>query len=94
MLEAPKISWKYRAIAIVIALVLGLSGLKVYVFGAKFAGAVTNYARLSAQQAAEDEAKAKRAAAAEQQRFKEPGVVGVQIIAEPQKNPPKNPPKP
>ena len=89
MLEAPKVPLRYRAIAIAVALVLGLAGLQVYVFGAKFAGAVANYARMSAQQAAEEDAKAKRSAAAEKERFKEPGVVGVQIIAEPKKDQPK-----
>lgn len=89
MLEAPKVPLKYRAIAFAVALVLGLAGLQFYVFGAKFAGAVTNYARMSAQQAAEEEAKAKRAAAADKQRFTEPGVVGVRIIAEPKKDQPK-----
>ena len=84
MLTAPKVPLRYRAIAFTVALVIGLAGLQIYVFGAKFAGAVTNYARMSAQQAADEEAKAKKSAA-EQQRFKEPGVVGVQIIATPPK---------
>lgn len=74
----------YRAIALTVALVIGLCTLQIYVFGAKFAGAVTNYARMSAKQAAEEEAKAKKDAA-ESQRFKEPGVVGVRIIAAPPK---------
>lgn len=88
MLTAPKVPLRYRAIALTVALLLGLAGLQVYVFGAKFAGAVANYAHMSAQQAADEEAKAKKAAA-DQQRFKEPGVVGVQIIAEPKKDQPK-----
>lgn len=84
MIKAPKIPLLYRAIAFTVALTIGLCTLQFYVFGAKFAGAVTNYARLSVKQAAEEEAKAKKFAA-DQQRFKEPGVVGVQIIATPPK---------
>jgi len=46
---------------------------------------VTNYTRLASQQAAEEDAKARRVAAAKAQMFKDPGVVGVQIIAAPKK---------
>ena len=79
MLKPPKVPLVYRAAAITVALVIAACTLQVYVFGAKFAGAVANYARMSAQQAADDEAKAKRSVA-DRQRFKDPGVVGVQII--------------
>ena len=85
MLKAPKVPLLYRVITFTVALAIGLFCLSFYEAGAKFADAVTNYTRLSSQHEAEKEAKELRAAAAEKQKFKEPGVVGVQIIAPPAK---------
>lgn len=74
MLTPPKVPWLYRVAAITIAVAIGLSTLQIYVFGAKFAGAVTNYARMAAQLSAP----AKKPAGPE---FKnEPGVVPVMIV--------------
>ena len=86
MLTAPKVPLIYRVITFTVALVIGLCCLSFYEAGAKFANAVTNYTRLSSQHEAEKAAQELRAAAAEKQRFKDPGIVGVQIIAAP---PPK-----
>jgi len=85
MLKAPKVPLPYRVITFTIALVIGLCTLEFYEAGAKFVRAVANYRELEAKQAVEKELKARHDAAAEQQRFKEPGVVGVQIIATPPK---------
>ena len=83
MIKPPKVPLLYRAVAFTVALTIGLCTLQFYVSGAKFAGAVTNYARLSAKQAAEEEAHAKALKAV--QRPSEPGVVPVMII-DPDKN--------
>jgi hypothetical protein len=53
MLKPPKVPWPYRVGALTLALVAGLCTLQFYVAGAKFAGAVTNYARLAAEMANE-----------------------------------------
>jgi len=79
MLQPPKIPLPYRLAALAAALMLGLYTLQVYVFGAKFAGAISNYARLSAQYAA---VSAPRKPVAPS----EPGVVPVQIISSDKKN--------
>ena len=84
MLKAPKVPALYRAIAFTVALAIGACTLQIYVFGAKFAGAVTNYARMSAKQAAEDDARAK-ARAWQQSQPSEPGVVPVMIIPDKKK---------
>ena len=81
MLKAPKVPALYRAIAFTVALAIGACTLQIYVFGAKFAGAVTNYARLSAKQAAEADARAKAVRKAQS----EPGVVPVMIIPDKKK---------
>jgi hypothetical protein len=74
MLKPPKVPWLYRVVALIIALAIGLSTLQIYVFGAKFAGAVSNYARMAAQLTAPQHKPAGPA-------FKnEPGVVPVMII--------------
>jgi hypothetical protein len=80
MLTAPKVPLVYRVITFSIALAIGLCTLELYELGGKFVTAMTNYTRLAAQNEVDKAAKARRAAIAEQQRFKEPGVVGVQII--------------
>jgi hypothetical protein len=85
MLKPPKVPLIYRVVTFTVALVIGLFTLSFYEAGAKFANAVTNYTRLASQQAAEEDAKARRVAAAKAQMFKDPGVVGVQIIAAPKK---------
>jgi hypothetical protein len=74
MLKPPKVPWPYRVGALTLALVAGLCTLQFYVAGAKFAGAVTNYARLAAQQSV----KPKTHAAPEMAN--EPGIVPVMII--------------
>lgn len=86
MLKAPKVPLPYRIITFTIALVIGLCTLEFYEAGAKFVNAVATYRQLEAKQVVEKEIKEQQAAVAEQQRFKEPGVVGVRIIAAP---PPK-----
>ena len=91
MLKPPKVPLLYRVVTFTVALAIGLFCLTFYEAGAKFANAVTNYTRLSAQHEAEEEAKARRAAAYRAQQFKEPGVVGVQIIAPPKKDEPHSP---
>ena len=83
MLSAPKVPWQYRFAAFVVALAIGLSTLMIYQFGAKFAHAVANYARLSAQFAAAQQHKPKAP-----DMKNEPGVVPVSII--PQKDEKKN----
>lgn len=85
MLKAPKVPLVYRIITFTVALAIGLFCLSFYEAGAKFANAVTNYTRLSAQHEAELDAKARQTAAYKAQQFKEPGIVGVQIIAAPPK---------
>lgn len=86
MLKPPKVPLLYRVVTFTVALAIGLFCLSFYEAGAKFANAVTNYTRLSSQHEAEKAAKELRADAAEKQKFKEPGVVGVQIIAPPKKD--------
>jgi hypothetical protein len=81
MPPAPKIPLPYRLAALAVALMLGLYTLQFYVFGAKFAGAISNYARLSEKQAAAAEAAAHKPPP----RPSEPGVVSVQIIGTPAK---------
>jgi hypothetical protein len=74
MLKPPKVPWLYRVGALLLAVAIGLYTLQFYVFGAKFAGAVTNYARLAAKQS---EGPHKPAGP----NFKnEPGIVPVMII--------------
>jgi len=84
MLTPPKIPLTYRLAALALALVLGAFVAQFYVAGAKFAGALTNYARLAAQQAAAAEAAEARKRAP--QKPSEPGVVSVQIIGTPDKD--------
>lgn len=81
MLSAPKVPWRYRVVALAIALAIGALTFQIYVAGAKFAGAVTNYLRIASQIEAAKAAKHKPAAP---DMKNEPGVVPVSII--PQKN--------
>jgi len=75
MLKPPKVPWLYRVAALVVAVAIGLYTLQFYVFGAKFAGAVTNYARVAALQNAAAQHKPSGP------NFKnEPGVVPVMIV--------------
>ncbi len=75
MLKPPKVPWLYRVAALVVAIAIGLYTLQFYVFGAKFAGAVTNYARMAAEQ---DAAAQHKPAGPD---FKnEPGIVPVAIV--------------
>ncbi len=79
MLKPPKVPWLYRVAALIVAIAIGLYTLQFYVFGAKFAGAVTNYARMAAQQGAA----AHKPAAPDMKN--EPGMVPVMIIPTEQK---------
>jgi hypothetical protein len=77
MLKPPKVPWLYRVAALVVAIAIGLYTLQFYVFGAKFAGAVANYAKMAAEQDAAAQAQHKPAGP----DFKnEPGVVPVSIV--------------
>jgi len=79
MLKPPTVPWLYRVAALVVAVAIGLYTLQIYVFGAKFAGAVTNYAKMAAQQ----NAGPKKPAGPD---FKnEPGVVPVMIVPKSEK---------
>ncbi len=85
MLKPPKVPWLYRVAALAVAIAIGLYTLQFYVFGAKFAGAVTNYARMATQQAQQDAAAQHKPAGAD---FKnEPGVVPVAIVPTRDKKP-------
>ena len=79
MLKPPSVPWLYRVGALILALAIGLYTLQFYVFGAKFAGAVANYAKMAAQQ----DARPKKPAGPD---FKnEPGVVPVMIVPKSEK---------
>ncbi len=78
MLKAPKVPWPYRLAALALALGLGLFWFQLYVAGRKFAGAITNYARLAAEQSKPPPKPAEFA--------NEPGVVPVMIIKSDKKN--------
>lgn len=84
MLTPPKVPWRYRVVALTVALAVGLSTLEFYQLGAKFVGAVANYSRL-AQEAA---AAAQPHKPAPPDMRNEPGVVPVSII--PKKDEKKN----
>lgn len=75
MLKPPNVPWLYRVTALVVAVAIGLYTLQFYVFGAKFAGAVTNYARVAALQNAAAQHKA-----AGPDFKNEPGIVPVMIL--------------
>ena len=77
MLSAPKVPWRYRVAALLVALAIGACTLQIYVFGAKFAGAVTNYLRVASQIEA---AKAAKHKPAPPDMKSEPGLVPVAII--------------
>ena len=88
MLKPPTVPWRYRLAALTVALMIGLSTLWIYQFGAKFAHAVTVYAQMAAQQAAQQAAQKHKPAAPDMKN--EPGVVPVAIIPQPQNDQKKN----
>ncbi len=79
MLKAPKVPWPYRLAALGVALLIAAFWFQLYVAGRKFAGAITNYARLAAEQS--------KPAPKPPEFANEPGVVPVTIIKTEKKNP-------
>ena len=78
MLKAPKIPLPYRLSALALAIGLGIGSGEFYILGRKFAGAITNYAKLAAEQNKPPPKPAE---------FKnEPGVVPVMILKSEKKN--------
>ena len=78
MLKAPKVPLPYRLAALALAIGLGVFSGEFYILGRKFAGAITNYAKLAAEQ---DKPPPRPA-----EYKNEPGVVPVMILKSDRKN--------